>query len=319
VNLQEGDQFGHYQIRSHIAQGGTGDVYRAVDVLTGCEVALKIPTRTTILDPRQYDFFLREVEAMRILRHQAVQRGIESGNWEATPYLVTELIVGKSLRTILKEMGAFPADRAIELVCEIAKGSHHCHEQKVVHRDLKPENILIAKDDQPIIIDFGLSLTEVRPTGGKTAGTPEYMAPEQVEGQLCDKRTDIYALGIILYELLAGETPFRNDDPLELVNMHLYSAVPRLDRVVPGVTRELATVIAKCLQRDPDGRYPDMCALISDLNNLSQVDPTQLEKLCAKPPGKPFHKTQFGQVFLTTAAMVLGIAVLAIVLLSIKH
>ena len=117
---------------------------------------------------------------------------------------------------------------------------------------------MIKDDNQPVILDFGLALTLARPGPGIVAGTPSYMAPEQIEGHRGDQRIDIYALGTILYEMLAGKPPFVAEDPEDIMNKHLYEAIPRLDQVRPDISLQLATVIAKCLQRDPDQRYFDM-------------------------------------------------------------
>src|SRR5260221_3923090 len=132
MSFQSGDVFYHYEIRAYIAQGGTSDVYRALDTLTGREVALKIPKRTVVLDPVQYEYFLREVEAMNILHHPAVQHGLESGHFDTTSYLVTDLVNGKSLRKLLKENGTLPVERPINMNCKIADGRAYGHLQNVI-------------------------------------------------------------------------------------------------------------------------------------------------------------------------------------------
>ncbi len=318
MSLQTGDVFYHYEIRAYIAQGGTSDVYRALDTLTGREVALKIPKRTVVLDPVQYEYFLREVEAMNILHHPAVQHGLESGHFDTTPYLVTDLVDGKSLRKLLKENGPLPVERAINLTCKIAEGLAYCHEQDVIHRDIKPENVLIINDDQPVILDFGLAISNGRPGRGKAAGTSDYVAPEQIEGQECDRRTDVYTLGALLYELLTGKPPFVGKDVEDVIKQHLYGAAPRLDRDKPGVSPQVATVVSKCLQRDPDRRYADMYALIEDLTHLDKVDIRQLDALTTAPPGPSFFQTQVGQVLLMLAAFVVVTTVLTILGVALK-
>ncbi|HLY27257.1 MAG TPA: serine/threonine-protein kinase, partial [Aggregatilineales bacterium] len=286
MTLQNGETFDHYKITTHMAQGGTGDVYRAVDMNTGSEVALKIPMRETVLDPARYELFLRELEALRVLDHPAVQHFVESGRQGSTPYLVTELVSGRSLRSILKECGFLSPDRALALTRRIAVGLLYCHSLNVVHRDLKPDNIYITGNDQPVILDFGLALTPARPGAGKATGTIDYVSPEQIRGQRGDKRTDIYGLGMTLYEMLAGQPPYISDDPedpTDLLNKHLYAAVPRLDQINPGISPQVATLVARCIQRDPDGRYDDMEALIHDLDHLESIDSSALEDLTTAP------------------------------------
>ena len=318
MNLQAGDLFSHYQVRAHIAHGGTGDVYRALDTVTARDVALKIPTRSAILDPRKYEYFLRELDALQVLEHPGVQHQIESGRSDNTPYLVTELIGGQSLRGLIKASGPLPVDRAVALTCKIADSLQYCHEQHVVHRDIKPENILVSEDDRPVIIDFGLAKSQARP-GSVNAGTPDYMAPEQIEGHSCDARTDIYALGAVVYEMLTGKPPFSGDDPYQVMQMHLYKGIPRLDRALPVASPQLATVVAKCLQRDPLLRYPDMRALICDLVALDQVDPSQLDVLCAEPPKAPFYKNQIVQAVIMSFVLMFGIVLLGLFLATLKQ
>jgi len=281
--LQISDQFDHFQIKGHIAQGGMSDIYRAVDLLNGREVALKIPDKSIIGDPAQYERFQRELEVMRTLNHPAIQKGLGSGRFNNTPYLVTELVDGESMRELVKRAAPMAPAEAVALIRKIADGLAHCHENEIIHRDVKPENILIAPDGQPVILDFGLALTKgahrvTYANLSNAAGTPDYMSPEQIEGQRGDRRTDIYSLGVMLFELLTGHPPFSGDNPLAVMSQHLQGAIPRLDKVQPGVSPQLAAVVLRSLRREPDDRYPDMRALIHDLDNLDGVDTAILEQ-----------------------------------------
>ncbi|MEP6987004.1 MAG: serine/threonine-protein kinase, partial [Chloroflexota bacterium] len=215
--LQIGDQFDRFQIRTHMAQGGMADIYRAYDLTSGKEVVLKIPNRMMIGDPAQYERFQRELAVMNELHHPSIQIGLGSGQFNRTPYLVTEFVDGQSMRDVVSQQAPMPPEQAVALIHKIADGMAYCHDHDVIHRDLKPENILITNANQPVIIDFGLALTKEarRVTYANltpSAGTPDYMSPEQIEGQRGDKRTDIYAVGTMLYELLAGHVPFAGDN-----------------------------------------------------------------------------------------------------------
>jgi serine/threonine-protein kinase len=290
--FQIGDQFDHYQIRAHLAQGGMSDIYRAYDFLSGKEVVLKIPNRASIGDPAQYERFQRELEVMRTLDHPAIQKGVGSGQFNATPYLVTRLITGESMRDLVQRRAPMPAEEAIALVRKIADGLAHCHEHGIIHRDIKPENILITPEGDPVILDFGLALTRqafrvtyANLTGA--AGTPDYMAPEQIEGHRGDQRTDVYALGTMLFELLSGHLPFEGDNQMVVMALHLQGNVPRLDREGKGIPTPLAAAVARAMQRDPELRCPDMQTLIHDLEQPETVDPAILERvedLRQKPP-----------------------------------
>jgi serine/threonine-protein kinase len=177
------------------------------------------------------------------------------------------------------------------LIQKVAAGMAYCHKNGVIHRDLKPENILITPDDQPVIMDFGLALTKgahrvTYSNLSATMGTPDYMAPEQIEGQRGDQRTDVYALGTILYEMLAGKTPFTGDSNMAIMAQHLHRTAQRLDRINPLVSAQIAAVVATCLARNPQDRYEDMDALIDALDHPENVDVTTLDKLNASlaPP-----------------------------------
>ncbi|HVZ16889.1 MAG TPA: serine/threonine-protein kinase, partial [Terriglobales bacterium] len=248
--LQIGDQFDRFQIRSHLAQGGMADIYRAYDLLSKNEVVLKIPNRMMIGDPAQYERFQRELEVTNTLSHPAIQKGLGSGQFNRTPYLVTEFVDGKSMRDVIAQEAPMLSDKAVTLIRQIADGMAYIHEHEVVHRDLKPENILITSEGQPVILDFGLALTKDarRVTYANltpSAGTPDYMAPEQIEGQRGDERTDIYAVGTMLYELLSGHTPFSGDSYQVVMAQHLRGAIPRLDQEVPSMSPQLAAVVAR--------------------------------------------------------------------------
>ncbi len=310
--LQIGDQFDRFQIQAHLAQGGMSDVYRAYDVLHRREVVLKVPDQTMIGDPAQYERFQREMEVMKTLQHPAILRGLDSGRYNRMPYLVTELVEGRSLREIVESSAPLPPEQAVALVCKIADGMAYCHEHGVIHRDLKPENILVTAEGQPVIMDFGLALTKgarrvTYANLSATMGTPDYMAPEQVEGQRGDARTDVYALGTILYELLAGKTPFGGDNNLAVMAQHLNGTPPRLDREQAGVSPQLAAVVARCLQRDPQDRYQDMRALVEALDHPETADLSLLERVGVSTTATPFWRSP--------TLVALGLSVLILLLI----
>jgi serine/threonine-protein kinase len=322
--LQIGDQFDRFQIRSHMAQGGMADIYRAYDLMSGQEVVLKIPNKMLIGDPAQYERFQRELEVINQLHHPAIQKGLGSGQYNRTPYLVTAFIDGRSMREVIDREAPMPPERAIPLIRKIAEGMAYCHANNVIHRDLKPENILITQDDQPVILDFGLALTKGsrRVTYANftpTAGTPDYMSPEQIEGQRGDARTDVYAVGTMLYELLAGHLPFAGDSYEAVIAQHLRGAIPRLDRQQPGISPQLAAVAARTLQRDPEERYPDMNALIHDLDNLDGVDITILEKGTGEQTALPFWRSSAFQAVLVSIVVLVLIVVFALVAQGLRH
>jgi serine/threonine protein kinase len=282
--LQIGDQFDRYQIQAHMAQGGMSDIYRAFDLVNHREVVIKIPDQSMLGDPAQFERFQRELEVMKTLDHPAILKGLGSGKYNRIPYLVTEFVDGQSLREMITKSAPFPPEQAVALTRKIADGMAYCHKNNVIHRDLKPENILITAGQQPVIMDFGLALTKgshrvTYSNLSATMGTPDYMAPEQIEGQRGDQRTDVYALGTILYEMLVGKTPFTGDTSMAVMAQHLRGTAQRLDRLNPAVSPQLAAIAAICLARNPSDRFPDMEALVNALDHPETVDIAILDKL----------------------------------------
>jgi len=323
-SLQIGDQFDRFQIKGYMAKGGMSDVYKAYDLLSGNEVVLKIPDSSSIGDPAQYERFQRELEVMRTLNHPAIQKGLGSGRFNNTPYLVTEFIDGESMRDFVKRSAPVPVEEALELFRKIADGVMHCHDQGIIHRDLKPENILLKSDGQPVILDFGLTLTKgshrvTYANLSSAAGTPDYMSPEQIEGARGDKRTDIYALGIMLYELLSGKIPFTGDNNLAIMSQHLKGAIPRLDKEAEGISPQISALVAKMLQRDQNKRYSDIHEIFNDLDDIENIDISILERSTGPASAAPFWKSRPFLVTGSAIIILILIFILAFLLQAVKH
>jgi serine/threonine protein kinase len=321
--LQIGDQFDQYQILDHIAKGGMSDIYRAYDLVNRRDVAIKIPDASIMGDPAQFERFQRELEVLNTLDHPAILKGLGSGRYNRIPYLVTAFLDGKSLRDVVSEGAPLPPEQAVEIVRKIADGMAYCHANGIVHRDLKPENIILSADGQPVIMDFGLALTKkahrvTYSNLSSTMGTPDYMAPEQIEGQRGDQRTDIYALGTMLFEMLAGQTPFTGDSNLAVMAQRMNKPAPRLDRLQPGISTGLAAVVSRCLQHDPARRYPDMAALGAALEHPENEDPAILEQAGGPTRWQALlHSTAFKAIAISLSLIVV-IIVLAFVLQGLR-
>jgi serine/threonine-protein kinase len=235
---------------------------------------------------------------------------------------VTEFVDGESLRKRIETLAPLAPDVAVELAIKIADGMDYCHRNQVIHRDLKPENILVTADGQPVIMDFGLALTKgahrvTYSNLSATMGTPDYMAPEQIDGQRGDARTDVYALGTILYEMLAGRTPFTGDTQLAVLAQHLHGVAPRLDKINPSVTPQLAAVVARSLLRDPAERYPDMTAFIEALRHPEKADLSVLERK-AEGAAPSVAVLQTLRAVLIAIGILAGIILLAVVLQALR-
>ena len=321
--LKPGDRFDRFEIRSHIARGGMSDIYRAHDPAARQDVVLKIPDAAGLGDPVQFERFQRELEVIQTLHHPTIQRGLGSGVFERIPYLVAEYVEGRSLREIIDSEAPLPPDRATELIRKISDGIAYCHENDVVHRDLKPENILITAAGQPVILDFGLALTRkgrrvTYPRLSSIAGTPEYMAPEQVDGQRGDRRTDVYSIGIIFYEMLAGHPPFGGDSPMAVMGQHVFGPIPRPDKEQPAVSKGLAAVIVRCLQKKPDDRFPDVRAFLLALDHPEAADLDILQTAGGKPAADPYLRHQLLLALTISFGILLAITLLALLLQSLR-
>ncbi|MFN8498167.1 MAG: serine/threonine-protein kinase [Anaerolineae bacterium] len=284
MTIQAGDRLGNYLITSHLSQGGMADIYRASDVRDESDVVLKVPHISLVGDPALYDRFQREVAIAQRLNHPGVQHAVATLKADGLPYLVLNYVDGVPLRNVIRERAPLPPAEAEDLIRQLADIMAYCHSENVVHRDLKPDNLLVTPAGRLVLLDFGAALLEGarRITWANltaTLGTPDYMAPEQIQGKRGDERTDIYALGAIYYELLTGEPPFSGDNALAIMNQHLNATPPRADRARKGVSEATAAIIAKCLQKNAAERYQSMAEVLHDLDHPADADLSVLAKV----------------------------------------
>ena len=278
AEMPAGTRIGAYTLVRDLSSGGMGNVYLARDA-AGCDVTIKFPHISMIGDPALYERYQRELTIGRTLRHPRIQHVLDAGEHEGHPYMVTEYVEGKTLRAYLDAHALLPPAEALHILDELCDGVAYCHEHGVFHRDLKPENILISANDDITIIDFGIALLRgarrITWAGlSTTVGTPDYMAPEQVEGKRGDARTDIYSLGAIGYEMLCGEPPFTGDNPLAVMRQHLYGTIRPLSERNPAVPAALDAVIRKALSRRPEDRFQTVTEFRDALRQYPTVGPT---------------------------------------------
>ena len=282
---------GRYRVIEPVAEGAMGVVYRAERVKLGRIVAIKVLHDVLPGELSARKRFEIEAMAMAKLEHPHCASVLDVGTYDDRPYVVMDFVSGKNLKDLVSE-GPQPAARAVELVRQVLSGLAHAHELGIIHRDIKPANIVLSQKvglgDHVKILDFGLARlhdTGQNLTTGIVVGTPAYMAPEQIRGVVLDHRVDIYACGILLFELLTGHKPFHseNDDPIEVCKMHLSSPVPRLVDLRPGVDfGALEAVAAKALSKDADDRYDDAQAFVAALDAAQPRRPS-LPSLPATP------------------------------------
>jgi serine/threonine-protein kinase len=273
--LEAGKELDHYRIEEAVADSGMASIYRATDLRDGKQVALKVPHLAMESDPALYDRFQREEAIGIALDHPSVMRIYPEEN-RSRVYMVLEWVDGRLLRQVMYEQKKMPAERAIRITLGILDALDYIHKNGVVHRDLKPENIMLDPEDRVKLIDFGIAsqagakrLTYAGFT--QALGSPDYISPEQVKGKRGDARSDLYAVGVMLYEMLSGRPPFSGPSPLAVMNDRLINHPLPPREAEASISPQLQEVLYRALEREPKNRYPTAHSFAHDLEHLDQV------------------------------------------------
>ncbi len=259
-----------YEIVEQIGKGGAGFIYKAIHLPLNREVALKVLSPDlTQENKRMRDLFIQEASALTHLSHENIAMLLDFGAPEPYLYFTMELVEGISLEDYIGLHGELPVPEVLEFGIQIARGLGHAHRRGLIHRDIKPRNIMLTSDKKVKIVDFGLARFSMDHQSEKLdfqgLGTLEYISPEQAENRPLDERSDIYSLGITLYQMLTGTTPFAGDTPYTMIHKHLHVEPPPLQRLNPNIPKEIQGIVKKCLEKNPEDRYPDCFHLIRDL------------------------------------------------------
>jgi serine/threonine protein kinase len=318
--LEAGSQLDSYRIDKQVARSGMATIYRAVDTRDNRCVALKIPHPDLEADPILFDRFKREAGIGEKLSHPRVMR-VFGGEERSRVYMVMEWCEGRLLRQILDE-GRISQDRAILITLAVLEALQYIHDNGVVHRDLKPENVMVDPKDNVKLIDFGIAgdasarrLTYANITS--TLGTPNYISPEQVKGKRGDGRSDIYAVGVMLYEMLTGKVPFTGANPMQVMNDRLlnYPIPPTV--LDASVSPQIQEVIYRALERDPKNRYAKASEFANDLAHLDQVGVEE------RPELRAWHKRKSPWLrkilYYSALALIPVVILLLMVVLARRH
>src|SRR5664279_905604 len=275
TTLGAGETLDHYRLDATVAHSGMSTLFKATGLRDGRQVAIKVPHAELEADPVLLERFKREQEIGQELDHPGIVKTFD-GEERSRVYMVIEWVEGRLLRAILSHEGRLPIDRAVNLTLGICDALDYMHKHGVVHRDLKPENIMVGDQDRIKLIDFGIAMKEdVRRLTyagpSPLLGTPDYISPEQVKGQRGDQRSDIYALGIMFYEMLTGQTPFSGPNPLAVMNDRLMKDPGPPRELNPEIPPELEEIVFRALERDPRHRYANAHEMEWDLENQEQV------------------------------------------------
>jgi serine/threonine protein kinase len=318
--LERGDRLDHYRIDRLAAESGMAWIYKATDVQTGSTVAIKIPYMECESDPLFFDRFKREEAIGQKLDHPGVMKVYHDDD-RARVYMVMEWVEGQLLRRILSDEGKLSPERATRITLGICDALEYIHSEGVVHRDLKPENVMVDSEDRIKLIDFGIagSAKARRLTYGrftKAMGTPDYVSPEQIQSRRSDGRSDLFALGVMLYEMLTGKLPFQGPNPIAAMNDRLLNNPIPPREVAPEVSPQLQEIIYRALERDPANRYPSAGEFARDLRNPEQVE---IRERIALQDWKMRRTNRPKKILAYVMLAMIPLAIFVLLLVAAKH
>jgi serine/threonine-protein kinase len=320
LTLRPGDRLDDYELEEIAATSGMATVFRARDVRNGQQVAIKVPHPEVESDPTMFDRFRREEEIGTRIEHPGVMK-VYANPERSQVYMVMEWLDGRLLRQILNEQKKLPVERAVKLTVGICEALEHIHAHGVVHRDLKPENIMVSEDDEIHLIDFGIagSVGARRLTFAhfsQSMGTPDYISPEQVRGKRGDARSDIYAMGVMLYEMLTGVVPFSGPNPFAVMNDRLLNQPQPPRELEPSITPQLQEIVYRAMEREPKNRYASAREMAHDLVHQEEVG------IAARPDAEEWKKRRSPErrrMVLYVALALIPIVLFGLLLLVSRH
>lgn len=316
-HLEPGETLDHYRIDKVIAHSGMSVLYKATDVNDGRLVALKVPLPEMEADPVLVERFKREDEIGQMLDHPGVVKTYNSEQ-RSRPYMVIEWVERRTLRSILNAEKKLPVERAEKLTIRLCAALDYLHKHGIVHRDLKPENVMVDERDNIKLIDFGIAMKEdarrlTQVNLAASLGTPDYISPEQVKGQRGDQRSDIYALGVMLFEMLTGQVPFAGPNASAAMNERVLHDAPPARALNPQISPELEEILYRALEREPRHRYATASEMEWELLHQDQVG---VDDRATDAVGRTGRRAR-GKILIYTALAVL-VAIIAAVVLAAK-
>jgi eukaryotic-like serine/threonine-protein kinase len=257
-----------FRLEEQIGSGGMSTVYRAFDPTLERWVAIKLMHRDISTDPDQLERFRREARAVARLSHPHVVTVIDFGEDSGTPYIVFELVEGETLKERIQRLGRLPVDEAVAYAIEIGRALSAAHAERLVHRDIKPQNVLIDSNGRAKVTDFGIARSleaHGLTADGRVLGTTDYVSPEQAMGHKVTEQSDVYSLGVVLFEMLTGDTPFKAETQVAVAMKHVREPMPDLQRRRPEVSSALAAALDDATAKDTEHRYSSIEEFVHDL------------------------------------------------------
>lgn len=288
---------GRYRVLKRLGSGGMADVYCAEDTQLGRRVALKLLYRRFAEDSEFVERFRREASSAAGLQHPNIVGIFDRGEWDGTYYIAMEYLEGRTLKQLVREHGAMPPDLATDITIQVLRAARFAHKRGIIHRDFKPHNVILDEEGRAKVTDFGIAragasdMTET----GSIMGTAQYLSPEQAQGQPVSPRSDLYSIGVMLYELLTGRVPFDAESPVAIAVRHVSDRPIPPAEVNPDVPPALEAVVMKALEKDPARRFADADEFIAALE-AARAQPTVVgREMVLEPypmPGEPFAETE---------------------------
>ena len=270
---------GRYEVVQHIGQGGMADVFLAVDTILNRQVAVKILRADLSTDTVSILRFEREAQAATALSHPNIVEIYDVGDYKGHHYIVMEYVPGKTLKQIIRERGPLMNEEAVDIMKQLTSAISEAHKRGIIHRDIKPQNIIVKSDGSIKILDFGIATAKgsVQLTqANNVMGSVHYLAPELARGQQASPQSDIYAMGIVMFEMLAGDVPFKAEQAVQIALMHMRDPLPNIRAINPAVPQSVANIINKAAAKNPAERYRSAEEMLKDLNTC--LDPSRLNE-----------------------------------------
>ena len=323
---------GRYRLDAQIGAGGMSTVYRAFDSVLERRVAVKLMHREIAADTDQLERFRREARSVAQLSHPHIVGVIDAGEEDGRPYIVFEYVEGETLKDRIRRMGRLPVDEAIAYAIEIARALGAAHARHIVHRDVKPQNVLIDEEGSAKVTDFGIARSldddEGLTADGRVLGTTDYVSPEQALGHDVNGQSDIYSLGVVLYEMLVGDVPFHGENQVAVAMKHVREDLPDVQTRRPDVSAGLAAILDRMTDKHLEHRYPDARTLEIDLEDALAVEAARQGRATGEATAViatlpesarrrlPFRLRRKVPIFAVIGVLLLGGAVAAVLLLQ---